>query len=90
MSTITITPGPVTTVTLNRPDVRNAFNEDLIGELTAWAQSVVPGETRVAILQGAGPHFCAGADVNWMAKMAGYTHAENMADAAREIGRAHV
>jgi methylglutaconyl-CoA hydratase len=83
MSTITITPGPVTTVTLNRPDVRNAFNEDLIGELTAWAQSVVPGETRVAILQGAGPHFCAGADVNWMAKMAGYTHAENMADAAR-------
>lgn len=81
MSTITITPGPVTTVTLNRPDVRNAFNEDLIAELTAWAEGVEAGPTRVAVLAGAGPIFSAGADVNWMAKMAGYSRDENYADA---------
>jgi methylglutaconyl-CoA hydratase len=83
MSTLTIEHGPVTTVTLNRPDVRNAFNEELIAELTAWAQSVVPGKTRVAILQGAGKAFCAGADINWMSKMVGYTRDENLADAER-------
>ena len=83
MSTLTIEHGPVTTVTLNRPDVRNAFNEDLIAELTAWARSVVPGDTRVAILQGAGKAFCAGANVHWMSKMAGYSRDENLADAER-------
>ena len=83
MSTITIEHGLVTTVTLNRPDVRNAFNEELIAELTAWAKSVVPGPTRVAILQGAGKAFCAGADVNWMSKMVGYSRDENLADAER-------
>lgn len=83
MSTITIEHGPVTTVTLNRPEVRNAFNEDLIDELTAWAKSVVPGETRVAVLQGAGKAFCAGADINWMSKMVNYSREENLADAER-------
>jgi methylglutaconyl-CoA hydratase len=83
MSTLTIEHGPVTTVTLNRPEVRNAFNEELIAELTAWARSVVPGDTRVAILQGAGKAFCAGADVHWMSKMAGYSRDENLADAER-------
>lgn len=89
MSTLTIEHGPVTTVTLNRPDVRNAFNEELIDELTAWAKSVVPGApggTRVAILQGAGKAFCAGADVNWMSKMVSYTRDENIADATRAAG----
>jgi len=83
MSTITVVPGPVTTVTLNRPDVRNAFNEELIAELTAWARSVTAGSTRVAVLQGAGPVFSAGADINWMAKMVGYSREENVADAER-------
>ena len=83
MSTITIDPGPVTTVTLNRPEVRNAFNEEMIAELTAWAKSVVPGETRVAILQGIGKSFSAGADVNWMSKMVSYTREENVEDATR-------
>jgi methylglutaconyl-CoA hydratase len=83
MSTLTIQHGPVTTVTLNRPDVRNAFNEELIAELTAWAKSVVPGDTRVAILQGAGKAFCAGADINWMSKMVGYSRDENLEDAER-------
>ncbi len=82
MSTITISPGPITTVTLDRPEVRNAFNEDLIRELTAWAGSVRPdGTVRAVVLQGAGSSFCAGADVQWMSRMIGYSHEENVADA---------
>jgi len=79
--------GPVVRVTLDRPEVRNAFNEELIAELTAWAESVTPatGE-RVAILAGAGRVFCAGADVAWMARMVGYSHDENIRD-ARALGR---
>jgi len=81
MPTVIVSPGPVTTVTLNRPDVRNAFNEELIAELTAWAESVTPDTTRVAVLEGAGTIFSAGADVQWMSKMIGYSHDENLADA---------
>ena len=73
--------GPVVRVTLNRPDVRNAFNEQLIAELTAWAGSVRLEHARVAVLAGAGKTFCAGADVNWMSKMVGYSQEENEADA---------
>ena len=84
MSTLTISEGVITTVTLNRPDVRNAFNEALIAELTSWAAGVFAGgDTRVAVLQGAGSVFCAGADVQWMAKMADYSREENLADARR-------
>jgi methylglutaconyl-CoA hydratase len=69
-------------VTLNRPDVRNAFNEELIAQLTAWAESVkAGGAARVAVLTGAGKMFCAGADLAWMAKMAAYTREENVRDA---------
>jgi methylglutaconyl-CoA hydratase len=76
--------GPVERLTLNRPDVRNAFNEDVIAELTAWArQAARDGGLRVVILGGAGPVFSAGADASWMAKMVGSSHAENVADAAR-------
>lgn len=74
--------GPVVRVTLNRPEVRNAFNEELIAELTAWAESVtVNGPARVAVLAGAGKMFCAGADLAWMSKMVRYTHEENVRDA---------
>jgi methylglutaconyl-CoA hydratase len=74
--------GPVVRVTLNRPEVRNAFNETLIAELTAWAQTVTAGgPARVAVLSGAGKAFCAGADVTWMAKMVGYSRDENVRDA---------
>jgi methylglutaconyl-CoA hydratase len=74
--------GPVVRVTLNRPDVRNAFNEESIDAVTRWAESVVPGgEARVAILSGAGKVFCAGADLTWMSKMVGYSHEENVRDA---------
>ncbi len=75
--------GQVVTVTLNRPEVRNAFNETLIAELTAWARTVGSSGARVAILCGAGSVFCAGADVAWMAKMAACTHDENVEDARR-------
>src|SRR5205823_15038440 len=74
--------GPIVSVTLNRPDVRNAFNEELIAELTTWAMSVKAGaEPRVAVLAGAGRAFCAGADLAWMSKMIAYSHDENVRDA---------
>lgn len=84
MHTLTVTSGPFVTVTLNRTNVRNAFNEELIADLTAWA--VEAGQTpgiRAAILAGAGKTFCAGADVNWMAKTVTYTRDQNLDDARR-------
>ena len=82
MNTITVDAGSVTTVTLNRPEVRNAFNEELIRDLSAWAASVPSdGSVRVVVLRGAGPSFCAGADLQWMSRMAAYTRDENIADA---------
>ena len=73
--------GPVVRVALNRPDVRNAFNEQLIAELTAWARDVRSGNARVAVLGGEGKVFCAGADLDWMSSMVGYSHEENVRDA---------
>lgn len=72
----------VATITLNRPDVRNAFNETTIAEITqAFKQVGALDTVRAIVLAANGPAFCAGADLNWMKKMAGYTHAENHADA---------
>ena len=77
--------GGVEYLTLNRPDVRNAFNEQVIAELTDWAARVTADAgadgVRVVVLAGAGKIFCAGADVAWMAKTVAYTEAENMNDA---------
>lgn len=74
--------GPIVRVTLNRPEVRNAFNEALIAELTRWALSIRPdGDARVAVLAGSGKAFCAGADLTWMSKMVAYTRDENVRDA---------
>lgn len=76
--------GQVATVTLNRPDVRNAFNETTIAELTQVFQQLDKDDTvRAVVLAANGPAFCAGADLNWMKKMADYTHAENLADAGQ-------
>jgi len=70
------------TVTLNRPDVRNAFNETTISELTlAFDELGRNDAVRAIVLAANGVAFCAGADLNWMKKMADYTHAENQADA---------
>src|SRR5437588_746119 len=82
MSLLIESSGSAVRVTLNRPKVRNAFNEELIAKLTVWAESVTPGgPARVAVLSGAGPMFCAGADLTWMSKMVAYTHDENVRDA---------
>ena len=82
-TTLTISrEGKTATVTLNRPDVRNAFNETTIAELTqAFRELGADADLRAIVLAANGPAFCAGADLNWMKKMAGYTHAENQADA---------
>src|SRR5438128_3940404 len=74
--------GPVEYLTLNRPDVRNAFNEQVIAELSAWAADARAAaerrEVRAAVLAGAGRTFSAGADVHWMAKTVHYTEEENL------------
>ncbi|WP_322105316.1 enoyl-CoA hydratase/isomerase family protein [Paraburkholderia sp. J41] len=76
--------GHVATVTLDRPDVRNAFNETMIAELTAAFTSLgARDDVRAIVLAGNGKAFCAGADLNWMRKMAGYSDDENRADAMR-------
>ncbi|MET3130325.1 methylglutaconyl-CoA hydratase [Oxalobacteraceae bacterium GrIS 1.11] len=72
----------VATVTLDRPDVRNAFNEQTIAELTLAFDSLGRSDmVRAIVLAANGPAFCAGADLHWMKKMAAYSHAENQADA---------
>ncbi|MET0322885.1 MAG: enoyl-CoA hydratase/isomerase family protein [Duganella sp.] len=74
--------GHTATVTLNRPDVRNAFNENTIAEITRAFRELGADDTvRAIVLAANGPAFCAGADLNWMKKMAGYSHAENLGDA---------
>ena len=82
---LTTREGPVLRLTLNRPDVRNAFNEHVIAELTEWAThaaaEAVAARPRVVVLAGAGKMFCAGADVMWMAKTVSYTEDENVRDA---------
>jgi len=84
MTTLTITTGAVTTVTLNRPEVRNAFNDEMIVELTqAFTELGQDPQVRAIVVAAQGPAFCAGADLNWMRRMADYTHAENLADAAQ-------
>ncbi len=76
--------GFLATVTLNRPDVRNAFNETTIAELTEVFRSLdSDASVRVVVLAANGPAFCAGADLNWMKKMADYTYEENLADAGQ-------
>ena len=90
MSTLIISAGRVTTITLNRPDVRNAFNEELIAELTDWARGVpADGSVRAAVLRGAGTIFCAGADLHWMSKVMGYSREENIADARQAASLYH-
>jgi methylglutaconyl-CoA hydratase len=77
--------GPVEYLTLNRPEVRNAFNEEVIAELADWAAQVPERAAReglrVAVLAGSGRTFCAGADVTWMAKTVNYSARENLQDA---------
>src|SRR3546814_4776408 len=74
----------VARITLTRTEVHNAFNEALIAELTAALEGVGQDRrVRVAVLAAQGPSFSAGADLNWMKAMAGYSQAENLEDARR-------
>ena len=74
--------GPVARVFLNRPEVRNAFNDGVIVELTQTFAALAADSTlRCIVLGGHGKAFCAGADLNWMRAMAGYSWEQNRADA---------
>jgi methylglutaconyl-CoA hydratase len=74
--------GAVEYLSLNRPDVRNAFNDEVITELSSWAEAAAAdGSLRAVVLSGAGPTFCAGADVAWMARTVSYTKEQNFEDA---------
>ncbi len=76
--------GPVARVILSRPESRNAFDDVLIEELTrAFLAFLQDRETRVVVLSGDGPAFCAGADVAWMRRAGSYSREENEADAER-------
>ncbi len=84
MSLIVETQNGVTALTLNRPDVHNAFDEAMIAELTDSFNAVAGDETvRAVVLRGNGKSFSAGADLNWMKRMVGFDEAENFADASR-------
>jgi methylglutaconyl-CoA hydratase len=76
--------GALAVIHLNRAEVRNAFNETTIAEITTVFRELgAAADVRAIVLAAHGPAFCAGADLNWMKKMAGYTHEENRADAAQ-------
>ena len=76
--------GAVRWIWLNRPEVRNAFNDALIADIAAaFAAVEAAAAVRVVVVAARGAAFCAGADLNWMRSMAGFTHADNHADALR-------
>ena len=74
--------GPIASVLLDRPEVRNAFNDEVIAAMTAAFRELgARDDVRCIVLAASGPAFCAGADLNWMRRMATYTRAQNLADA---------
>lgn len=71
-------------ITLNRPEIHNAFNPEMISELTnVFSDQNFSMKSRAVVLRGAGESFCAGADLNWMKSMMKYNFEENLADAQR-------
>ena len=76
--------GSVVTVALSRPEIHNAFNPTMIGELTACFEALADDEqVRVVVITGAGRSFCAGADLQWMRESLAWSYDENAADAER-------
>ena len=76
------TSGGVARVTLDRPEIRNAFDDALIAALTKALRALdSDNKVRAVVLAGNGPAFCAGGDLNWMKRMAGYSYGENLQDA---------
>lgn len=81
--TLTMNAG-VATVTLSQPEVRNAFSDEVIADITAAFETVAQhADVRAVVLAAEGPAFCAGANLNWMRRMADYSREENVADAAK-------
>lgn len=74
--------GSVMTLTLNRPEVRNAFNDELIAALSK-SFIELPPSVRVVVIRGEGPGFCAGGDLEWMRKASSYTEEQNYEDALK-------
>jgi len=76
--------GPVGILTLNRGDRHNAFDENLIEDITRGLDELEANpQVRVVVLSAVGKSFCAGADLNWMKRAAGYSEEENLGDAKR-------
>lgn len=76
--------GQVANVTLTRAEMRNAFNDEVIADLTlAFTELGQQSQVRAIVLAAEGKAFCAGADLNWMRRMADYTRDENLADAGK-------
>ncbi len=74
----------VLSIHLNRPDIRNAFNDEMISELTqVFVNEALGSEVRVIVLRGEGPAFCAGGDLNWMKKAVDFSYQENLEDTQR-------
>jgi len=81
---LTVQGNEIVYVTLNRPEVRNAFNEGLISELQdVFNKLGADDRCRVIVLQANGKSFCTGADLNWMKSMANFTKEENIADSRK-------
>ena len=72
----------IVSVTLDRPDVHNAFNDELIAEAVDLFGAIGSRDARAVVLRGTGPSFCAGADLNWMSRMVSYTREENIRDSS--------
>ena len=82
--TVSTDPHGVARVTLNRPEVKNAFNEALIAEITAAMTALSKDDAaRIVVLQGAGDAFSAGADLSWMKRASEFSAEENLGDARR-------
>ena len=76
--------GPVATITLTQPDVRNAFSDEVIADITrAFTWVGAQAQVRAVVLAAEGPAFCAGANLNWMRAMADYSREENLVDAGK-------
>lgn len=76
--------GAVARITLTQPEIRNAFSDEVIAEITAAFLDVGGrAHVRAVVLAAEGPAFCAGANLHWMRRMADYTRDENVADAGK-------
>ena len=85
MTALTLTvDGGIARITLTQPEIRNAFSDEVIAEITtAFHTAGERPDVRAIVLAAEGPAFCAGANLNWMRRMADYTRQENLADAAK-------